>query len=50
MNKIDTILSKIIEQFRKILEEDPNFTGSITINLCLGGITNIDKREKIKIK
>ena len=50
MNKTDTTLEKIIGQFRKILEEDPNFTGTINVSLCLGGLTGIDKREKIKIK
>ncbi|MCK4322597.1 hypothetical protein KAX08_08795 [candidate division WOR-3 bacterium] len=49
MNKINITLHKIIKQFREILEEDPNFTGNINISLCLGGLTGIDKREKIKI-
>lgn len=50
MNKINITLHKIVEQFRKILEENPNFTGNIIVSLCLGGLTGIDKREKIKIK
>lgn len=50
MNKIDTTLHKIFKQFRDILEKDPNFTGNINVSLCLGGLTGIDKREKIKLK
>ena len=50
LNKVDTILSKIIEQFRKILEKDPNFTGNVNVSLCLGGLTGIEKKENLKIK
>lgn len=50
MNKIDTTLEKINKQFRKILEENSNFTGNINVSLCFGGLTGIDKREKVKIK
>lgn len=48
--KIDITLHKLEKQFKKILEKDPNFTGNIIVSLCLGGLTGIDKREKIKIK
>jgi len=48
MNK-DT-LQKINNHLEKILKEDPNFTGNINISLCLGGLTGIEKKEKIKIK
>lgn len=50
LNKIDTTLQKIIKQFRKILEENPNFTGNTSQDFCLGGLTNFKKTEKIKIK
>ena len=50
MDKINITLHKIIKQFREILEENPNITGNITVSLCHGGLTGIDKREKIKIK
>ena len=50
LNKIDTVLSKIIKQYRNILEENPNFTGSVTTDFCSGGVTSISKKEKIKIK
>ena len=50
LNKIDITLEKINKQFKEVLEKDPNFTGNINVSLCLGGLTGIDKREKIKIK
>jgi len=50
VTKIDKTLEKINDQFEKILKEDPDFTGNINISLCLGGLTGIDKREKVKIK
>ena len=50
MTKIDKTLEKINDQFEKILKEDPDFTGNINVSLCLGGLTGIDKREKVKIK
>jgi len=50
MNKINVTLNKIIKELRKVLKENPNFTGSVTMNFCLGGISNIEKRENLKIK
>ena len=50
LKKTDEILKRIIVQFRKVLEEDPNFTGNINVSLCLGGLTGIEKKEKMKIK
>jgi len=50
LDKIEIIIDKIIKQFRNILEEDPNFTGNINVSLCLGGLTGIEKKEKMKIK
>lgn len=50
LTKVDTTLKKIIKEFRKILEGNPNFTGRLTTDFCLGGVTSIDKKEKIKIK
>jgi len=50
MKKIDLTLHKIIKELRKVLEENPNFTGSVTTNFCLGGISNIEKKENLKIK
>ena len=50
MNKTDVVLKKINNHLEKILKEDPNFTGNINISLCLGGLTGIEKKEKIKIK
>ena len=50
LNKINTTIQKVNKLLRAIFEEDPNFTGNINLSLCLGGLTGIDKREKIKIK
>lgn len=50
MNKINITLHKLIKEFRNILEKDPNFTGNINVSLCHGGLTGIEKKEKIKIK
>jgi len=50
LDKINTTLKKIIIQFRKTLEKDPNFTGNLNVSFCLGGLTGIEKKEKIKIK
>ncbi|GAG70323.1 unnamed protein product [marine sediment metagenome] len=50
MDKINITLKKIIKQFRKILEEDPNFTGNITVSLCSGGLTGVERKENLKIK
>jgi len=50
LNKIEIIVDKITKHFRNILEEDPKFTGNINVSLCLGGLTGIEKKEKMKIK
>jgi len=50
LNKIEIIVDKLTKHFRDILEEDPNFTGNINVSLCLGGLTGIEKKEKMKIK
>lgn len=50
MNKIDITLKKIILELRKILKENPNYTGDIRISFCLGGLTGIEKKENLKIK
>lgn len=50
MDKINTTLKKIIKELRKILKENPNFTGSVTTNFCSGGVSNIEKKENLKIK
>ena len=50
MNKINITLHKLIKEFRKIFKENPNFTGSTSQDFCLGGLTNFEKKEKIKIK
>ena len=50
MKKTDIVLQKINNHFERILKEDPNFTGNINVSLCLGGLTGIEKKEKIKIK
>ena len=50
MNKIDTTLEEIIKQLRKILEDNPKFTGNTSQDFCLGGLTSFKKTEKIKIK
>ena len=46
----NTTLKKINIQFEKILKDDPKFTGNVNVSLCLGGLTGIEKKEKIKIK
>lgn len=50
MNKIEITLHKLEKQFRDILEKDPNFTGKVNVSLCFGGLTGIEKKEKIKLK
>ena len=50
MDKTSITLHKLIKQFRKIFEENPNFTGNTSQDFCLGGLTNFKKTEKIKIK
>jgi len=50
LDKINEVLKKINKQFRKILEENPNFTGHINTSLCQGGLTGIKKEENLKIK
>jgi len=50
INKIYATLSLINMQLRDILKKDPKFTGNINISFCLGGLTGIEKKEKIKIK
>ena len=50
LTKINETLKKIITQLRKILEENPNFTGHTSQDFCLGGLTNFEKKEKLKIK
>ena len=47
---MNNTIKKINDHLEKILTEDPNFTGNINISLCLGGLTGIEKKEKIKIK
>jgi len=41
---------KIIIEIKKILKENPNYTGEIQLSFCLGGLTGIKKIEKVKIK
>ena len=50
MSKIDKTLEKINKQLKDILTNNPDFTGSVKINFFKGGVTNIEKRECIKIK
>lgn len=50
MNKINITLHKIVKQFRDILEKDPNFTGNVTVSLCSGGLTGVEKKENLKLK
>jgi len=47
--KSDEVIKKIIRELRKILEENSDFTGSITINFCLGGVSGISKKENLKV-
>jgi len=46
-SKSDEVIKKIIIKLKEILEENPDFTGSVNINFCLGGISNIYKKEKV---
>ena len=48
-SKSDKVIKKIIMKLKEILKEDSDFTGSITINFCLGGISNISKKENLKV-
>jgi len=50
LDKTEKTLEKINKQLRDIFKNNPNFTGNITMDFCLGGLTNIKKTEKIKIK
>jgi len=49
-DKVCKTVNKITIKIKEMLEEDPNFTGDIYFSFCLGGITGIEKTEKIKIK
>ena len=50
MINTDITLKKINDHLKKILKEDPNFTGNINVSLCHGGLTGIEKKENLKIK
>jgi hypothetical protein len=49
-DKIYETIKKIIIKLREILEENPDYCGSITINFYKGGISDVEKKESIKIK
>ena len=47
IEKIDKVINIISKALKEILNHNPDFTGSITINFCLGGISNIYLKKKI---
>ena len=49
-SKSNEVVKKITIKLKEILRESPDFTGDINISFCLGGLTGIYKREKMKIK
>ena len=48
-SKSDEVIKKIVIKLKEILNESPDFTGSVNINFCLGGISNISKKENLKV-
>jgi len=50
VTKIDKTLEKINNQLRHIFEENPDFTGNITMDFCLGGLTGFKKIEIVIYK
>ena len=49
-DKTYEIIKKILIKLKEILEDNPDYCGSITINFYKGGISEIEKKESIKIK
>ena len=49
-NKRYEIIKKILIKLKEILEDNPEFTGSVTENFYMGGLVNINKSEDLKIK
>jgi len=47
--KSDEVIKKINIKLKEVLEKSPDFTGSVTINFCLGGVSDISKKENIKV-
>ena len=50
MNKTEKTLEKINKQLRDIFINNPNFTGNITMDFCLGGLTGFKKIEIVIYK
>jgi len=49
-NKRYEIIKKILIKLKEILEDNPDYCGSITINFYKGGISDIQKTQSIKVK
>jgi len=49
-SKSNEVVKKITIKLKEILRESPDYCGSIKINFYMGGISNIEKKESIKIK
>ena len=49
LDKINKVLNIIMTAISEILNNNNDFTGSITINFCLGGVTGITKKENVKV-
>ena len=49
-SKSKEVLKKINIKLKEILEKSPDFTGDIHLNFYMGGLTNINKTESLKIK
>ena len=50
MNKTEKTLEKINKLLRDIFKDSPNFTGNITMDFCLGGLTGFKKIEIVIYK
>lgn len=49
IDKNDKVINAILKALKEILKVSPDFTGSITINFCLGGVSSISKKENLKV-
>ena len=50
MKNADVTLKRINDQLKDILEKNPDFTGNITLDFCLGGLTGFKKIEIVIYK
>jgi len=48
-DKIERVVDSISKVLKNILGVNPDYTGSININFCSGGVTSIQKKENMKV-